>query len=269
MCHIAELLIELQQVGNVKYTGWILQVPCSRNGAIIDSLQGQAKKMERELKDWKETVSCARHKFYELNYYTTVQLLTLRRELSMEKSSSDIASHVLFLLQSISSQVSTAVVRQVVKNVTSSVVSDFDQEPALRGEGAEVAAVLQPETASAASVATEDSPASIPQPMSYEDMPKLKETDLNDSERKILEFVTRVLDCSRFLVLKAFEKFRGNDMDRYDYRDWCNENMDAFEFEEEDASSSEEEDDATSSSDESEVDYTGQVLDLYSTGRLD
>lgn len=256
MCHIAELLIELQQVGNVKYTGWILLVPCSRNEAIIDSLQGQAKIMERELMEWKETVSSARHQFYELNYYTTVQLLTLRKELSMEKASSDVASDVLFLLQSISSQVTTGVVRQVVKNVTLSNASHFELDPAIqRGSGQEVPAP-QPES-SAASVAAE---ASVPKPILYGNMPNLKETDLNDDERKILEFVTRALDCSRFLVLKAFEKFRGIDMDRYEYRDWCNENMEEFEFEEEDISSSEEEDYSTSSSDESELDNMEQVF---------
>lgn len=264
MCHIAELLIELQQVGNVKYTGWVLQVPCCRNGAVIDSLQGQAKKMERELMNWKETVSCARHRFYELNYYTTIQLLTLRRELSMERASSDIAPHVLFLLESISSQVTTGVVHQVVTNVTSSVGSHFDPDPAIHRES-----TPQPESTSAASVAVGDSPAPAPQPIST-DMPQLKETDLSDDERKILEYVTRALDCSRFLVLKAFEKFRGNDMDRYDYRDWCNENIGEFQYEDEDASSSEEEEDAASvsSSDDSEVDNAEQIF-LPSPGLFD
>ena len=116
--HIAELLRSLQQSGNVKYIGWILQVPCSESESTITALQAQAKAMEAELAEWKEEVDCAQREFYELNYYTTAQLLTLRWELSMERAAYDMDPNSLFLLQSISSQINSGAVRDVVKKVT-------------------------------------------------------------------------------------------------------------------------------------------------------
>ena len=47
----------LQQSGNVKYTGWLLQVPCSKyDGYKVDDLQQQAKAMEAELHEWQHNV---------------------------------------------------------------------------------------------------------------------------------------------------------------------------------------------------------------------
>lgn len=254
MCHIAELLIELQQVGNVKYTSWILQIPCSRNRAIIDTLQEQTKKMESQLTEWKQTVSYARRDFYELNYYTTIQLLSLRRELSTERGSSDIAPNVLFLLQSISSQVTSSGVRQVVNDVASR-ANTFNSESLMHIEEIPASRL---ESENNASVLFKDTLEDVLQRKPHGDMPQLQESDLTGDERNILEYVTRVLDCSNFLVLKAFEMFRGEDKDRYEYRDWCSDNIETFEFEEEGTSDSEvdEDDDAMLSSDsESEEEF--------------
>ena len=85
VCQIAEVLIDLQRVGNVKYTGWRLQVPCGLS-SVVSMLHDQAKVMEHELANWKEEVTQKRGDFYELNYFTTLQLLTLRRELGVIKS---------------------------------------------------------------------------------------------------------------------------------------------------------------------------------------
>lgn len=262
MCHIAELLINLQQVGNVKYTGWILQVPCSVESAIINSLQNQAKKMEIELDTWKDSVHNARQEFYELNYYTTVQLLTLRRELSMERTPSDVAPNVLFLLQSISSQVTSSNVREVVSNVVTCMPpSYFPPESTMQSDTAK-AQMLQPETEK---VVLRDY---TKEHKTFSDMPELTEEDLTKDEIKILTYVVRALECSKFLVLKAFEEFRGSNevMDRYDYRGWCNENLEKFEFEDESFSDSEDEDDAMSmSSSDSELENTDQKF-VYSAG---
>ena len=79
MCEIAEVLIALQQVGNVKYIGWYITVPCKPE--LIPDLRKLHDLMKTELEIWMQKVRNARHDHYELNYYTTPQLLTLRRVL--------------------------------------------------------------------------------------------------------------------------------------------------------------------------------------------
>ena len=77
----------------------------SCNLVLVEDLQEHAKDMEVKLKIWNEEVSEAREQFYELNYFTTRQLLVLRNELGILKKSSQ--SHqweqVMALLRSLSS----------------------------------------------------------------------------------------------------------------------------------------------------------------------
>ena len=87
---------------------------------MVNTLQQQAKHMEEELRKWEDEVQQARKEYYELNYYTTMQLLTLRKELGKLKTSRQPhdSPHVLALLESISTELSPACVCKVVKSVT-------------------------------------------------------------------------------------------------------------------------------------------------------
>ena len=120
VCRIAEVLLALQQKGNVKYTRWELNFHCAVD--MVDTLQQQAKDMEEELQAWEDQVWQTREQYYELNYYTTLQLLTLRKELGRLKSSgqlcTQISPHVLALLECISTEIASPDVLKVVKNVT-------------------------------------------------------------------------------------------------------------------------------------------------------
>lgn len=205
--------------------------------------------MERELVNWKETVNCARQEFYELNYYTTVQLVTLRRELSMKKTASDVATKVLMLLQSISSQITSGIVREVVSSVVTSIASSLLRlEYTMQSDQSEV---VQLEGENVAAIPIEDSYIVL-RPKSFPDMPKLRDSELTDDQRVILEYVTRTLDCSKLLVLKAFEECHKNDMDKFDYQSWCAEHLEAFEFEEDSSSESEDDQEESMSDSESE-----------------
>ena len=86
---------------------------------MFDRLQQQTKEMEEELRIWEDEVQKARKEYYELNYYTTMQLLTLRKELGKLKTSGQphVNPHVLTLLQSISTEISPPCVCKVVKGV--------------------------------------------------------------------------------------------------------------------------------------------------------
>ena len=101
----------------MKYTKWILTFNCTVD--MVDTLQQQAKHMEEELQMWEDEVQQARKEYYELNYYTTMQLLTLRKELGKLKTlrQPHVNPHVLALLQSISTEISPPCVCKVVKCV--------------------------------------------------------------------------------------------------------------------------------------------------------
>ena len=121
MCCIAEVLITLQQEGNVKYIGWSIIFPCET--VTIEYLEKEAKEMEGELDRWIKEVAEARSTFHELNYYTTQQLLVLRGELVKVKMSDTVTpsyhmTQVITLLQSISSKITASCLQGVVKGIS-------------------------------------------------------------------------------------------------------------------------------------------------------
>ena len=112
VCQVADVLVELHHEGHVKYIGWHHQCPCSSN--LTNELQ-HLTEMKCELTAWKEEVAKQRQKFYELNYYTTLQLLYLRKELC-EKSLLH-SPNVLTLLLSISPDVQNSSVEEAIQYV--------------------------------------------------------------------------------------------------------------------------------------------------------
>ena len=216
----------------MNYICWVLQVPCSCDEGIIGNLRVQALRMEKELVSWNETVRLARNDFYNLNYYTTIQILKLRRELSSEKGDySAIDPKVLFMLQSISRKIDPHEVREFVKNALKTTASNpftskFTSQSCTEGSHELKAKKI------VTGISLNDN----------SDMPELSENELTDPQREILVFVTRSLCCSKYLVLKAFEEFQEKKIDKYDIRSWCFDNIYKFDFEEEVYSDIEEED---------------------------
>lgn len=235
VCRIADVLTSLQQVGNVKYTGWVLQVPCSTDENIISSLQLCARTMERELKEWKETVNKARHEFYELNYYTTIQLLTLRYELgrikilNSEMPSIESSTNVKVLLQSISPLITIRDIRNAIPKATSSFYASLvREESTVNSNGVSTL------TSSDRTSDTGEIQVLIKKSEPVMDKPPLKESDLTEGQKETLDFVTEGLGCNPSLVLKAFELYPGED-DRQKWREdimkWCSKNINKFKNE--------------------------------------
>lgn len=109
VCCIGESLIMLQQAGNVRYIGWKLTVQ-SLSTLSISVLKELASCLQDELRVWDEEVCSVREEFYELNYYTTLQLLKLRKQLAAQKSQnihSVVADDILTLLESVSRNVTS------------------------------------------------------------------------------------------------------------------------------------------------------------------
>lgn len=228
VCRIAEVLVTLQQVGNVKYTGWTLQVPCSTNRLIITELQEQAKKMEDELCQWKDKVRCRREEFYELNYFNTMQLLALRRELGKLNLGSQVVSpDVLALLQSISSQVSPQIVSGAVCQVTDKRLAQLAGD--VQCEEAEMEPVFDMpalDVEMSDHISSAAKPTELPKSDRNKQLPNLTEDDLNETQKEIMLNISSRLDCSKRLVLMAFEECPGEENGQYDYLQWCSENLD-------------------------------------------
>ena len=118
VCRIADVLIELQHHGNSEYLRWKLQFPCAIP-SVLELLKYQARKMETVLESWMNEVNEKRDKFYELNYYTTSQLLALSEGLGQFSSnlhgSPSIKADVMNLLHSISQNVTLEEIKTVLK----------------------------------------------------------------------------------------------------------------------------------------------------------
>lgn len=113
---VAEALIALQKAGNVSYLNWKMEVKCEQR--IIEALSNQAIRMENDLQNWTVAVKQYRSLYYDLNYFTTPQLLYLRRQLGSLKADTTSASinhEVLGLLKSVSTNITGDEVIHAVK----------------------------------------------------------------------------------------------------------------------------------------------------------
>ncbi len=83
---------------------------------MVNELQQLAKEMEDELEVWKKSVEESRDRLYDLNYYTNLQLLTLREQLGKLKDPelSTVDPTALSLLQSVSPNITVPEVRDAV-----------------------------------------------------------------------------------------------------------------------------------------------------------
>ena len=121
ICRVADVLTSLQQYGNDKYIGWARDFSCSSDD-LLNKLQVQACEMEKDLAEWKKQLSRMRDKFYELNYFTTPQLLLLREELGQFKNNPDttkpVKHEVISLLQSLSQKITSDSVKEYVVTVS-------------------------------------------------------------------------------------------------------------------------------------------------------
>lgn len=193
-------------------------------------LQQHAKNMEDELCRWKDTVRCRREQFYELNYFNTLQLLNLRKELGklkISEGSFKVSHEVLALLQSISSRVTPQIVSDTVCKERTKSVAEHMGDPE-QVEDAKMEEKLTTLTDTVTSPHTSEE-AELPPSMSDIVRPKLKESELDEIKKEIMANIMNRLNYSDQLVLKAFEECpKGSD--RFDYERWCieHENMDAL-----------------------------------------
>ena len=253
MCvrRIADALMALQQYGSGDYIGWEMKFPCALPN-VVEELQKVAGGMETDLDKWKKEIQEKRDEFYELNYYTTQQLLLLREELGRLKESGEdqVKPHAMALLQSISREVSADAMKRYVQQVatileqqrassstTVKAVKKKLQEPVssssqVSGQDTVAAPVPSPSAAEASSalmadlLKSEGAKTSAP-------LAQTQEHELNNDRKAILVNLEEMFGFHRQLILLAFERC-DSPADKNEITSWCLENQDKYKYEDED-----------------------------------
>ena len=253
ICHIADILLSLQQAGNVQYLSWRMVIPCTDSEVLVDRLQGVARKMEDDLKQWNEEVKGRRLMFYELNNYTTAQLVKLRKELGKMRANGGVAvvePGVMLLLQSIAPDLTPAAVKDSVLNFLMEAASpenqrteamlcshvEFSKQPSVLSGNENLNVHHQPPSAigplnvnrfetnvildtikSDTIKSTTVSQGKLSSVLTFEQLTgKLKDAFIN---------LTSTFGFPPRLVLSALEQCGE---DKYAAEDWCNEHLMAF-----------------------------------------
>ena len=221
---------------------------------LVDALKNIAKQMECGLEDWKNKVERSRKGHYELNYYTTLQLLGLRKELALirSKSGKQCSPEVLALLQSISPNLTVEDVHDAIMPLqasSSSIELMPKNSPIVTVEeelsdGAEELGQFSTPislTRDQSMQSSQDSSGAIPPSSeSYDSTPCeaadehmlsrpaiLKEENLRAQQKDIFTDLVGYQGYSKGLVLKALE-VSSSESDLYDIQHWCDENQNKF-----------------------------------------
>ena len=231
-------MIALQQAGAVEYIGWSIVIPCGEN--LLADLQLVAGGMEECLCAWNEEVILARQKFYELNYFTTVQLLMLRKELAQLKDPDYDMSRItvaFILLQSISAELDMDTVRSVMRRVcgqpsdVEQVFDDVFTKPYM-GPSTFPTQKSMAATIMLASIDEDSSSDSISPAEST--IGECDKSTLNAKQVEIVALLTVRYDFSKKLVLKALQEC-GEDLP--DCMNWCRDNDGSYSFSEDEEDS--------------------------------
>ena len=267
---IAELLLALQKSGNVSYLQWMMTSSCSKcfdchgpeqepklNAELaanhVTELLSCAKDMENAFIQWKDDVKDSRSKYYELNYYTTLQLHELRNAFGVfkQESNRNINPEVVDLLQSISPNIASCDLHQVIdchgkvssKAKTGHVDMPVSVQTIMACQGAKVniagsstygidPIVAGSSTDSGADTKAENSNSKIsPQASVSAAKPNLSEEQLNDEQKTILTNLIEFFGYSKLLVLKAFEECPNSKNYQYIVQQWCDKNEADYTFE--------------------------------------
>ena len=212
ICYIAEVLLSLQQVGNVKYIGWSLQVPCSAEShLIVKSLQSLIVTMENELMLWKKTIKSMRDDFYELNYYTTSQLLMLRQALMKLKLGDSVTLNedILALLHSIHAQIDFQSVKNAIKLETDkSGIMPIDK-------------LVEIDKAIGLEADSERTEQDKQHTEAVNSFQRLTEENLSNVQKEIMTFIVNQICCKRELVLKVFQDHFSEEKSKHYYLELC------------------------------------------------
>ena len=237
---MADALISLQRKGNIKYLDWKMEVDCKQDK--VEALAIQARLMEDELQTWKTEVKRARSTYYELNYFTTPQLIILRKDLGGLKTEyyakdPSINPTVLALLHGVSADVTGATVLKAVRDAA--IISQQIQQPSSESiqrqlhEHSQNNGDISDKHHAARRKTTTMSTSQKKENVSMHKECSLKADKLNQEQEEILIYIVDRFGFPQQLVLKAFDECKG-DVDKYDIQNWCIENAEKYDFPDDD-----------------------------------
>ena len=264
---IAEVLLALQKAGNVSYSGWQVSFDCATYTVVglgekeelhlqeesaddrVKELHAYSKRMEQDLHQWENEVKELRSRHYELNYYTTLQLLRLRKELGLVQQTPTklVDPQILALLESISPKVTSDSVQNVIAGLKQQlldlralVVRPFEENAPITLDTAvtdnlEIASsgADRHTATSTGSAAEAPSPSlSSVRRLTTPIKPRLTENDLNDRQKELFTDLVEYKKYSKLLVLKVLEQ-SPDTANLYDIQDWCDEYEGIYNFEDE------------------------------------
>ena len=275
VCRVADVLIALQQHGNSNYLGWSLSLPCDLKN-VVSKLNSQASVMEGHLEEWKKQVSEQRDEYYELNYFSTQQLLSLREELGKFKLASeaeaDVSPKIMAMLRSISPEMTKKSVKEQVSIVDVNikkhkqvlemgsasqdtlsrthvksrtqmkesmpfVVDEWNPDASAPSAVDEHPGLNKQRTSNQSVVVDENlAAASYNACPTTVPQPKLSIEQLTKNQHSILINVEENCGMSKKLVLLAFEHCERPYVEN-EIIDWCIEHQNAFQYEDSDTSS--------------------------------
>lgn len=249
VCRIADVLIELQHHGNTDYIQWCLRFSCSMSH-VYKLLTYQAKKMENDLANWLQHVQQERDQFYELNYFTTPQLLVLREELGLFEASKQkwpkLKSSVMYLLVGISNELTNKSVKESLDQLDFSkpITNSEHADQPIDQSGLEI---VEDSTSlyMSKSKGVEKSQIQPDKECNYPH-PSLTKNDLNGDQRCLFYNLKASAGYHSFLILLAIEKCASTTSRMIeDIASWCQEHEFEYDFpqDEEDEEDDEEEED--------------------------
>ena len=214
--------------------GWVLKFPCRLDG-VVDQLTENFQEMEKDLEDWKKTVAEKREEYYSLNYYTTQQLLHLRKELGSFKNTDHklpMKQEVIALLQCLSQEITQEIVETQLCGVDDKieVTTDYPTQETIG---------LNNKLNISHNSGVSDNQPSVSAKCDMMDVimktttsgphPQLNESDLTDKEMATLINLKASYGFSRKLILLAFERCAKSDLEEAVLK-WCSEHEEDFDF---------------------------------------
>ena len=213
--------------------GWTLKFPCTlpnENDDIVDKLTCILKEMSDDLEEWQNVVAKARNEFYSLNYFTTQQLLLLRRELSHFTDfnyNADLKPDVMALLQSLSNELTQKLVVSHIRGLSNEQEDEEEDDMELDNNNSAVSMSLSATESETAASASKLLSSSGP-------LPTLSAKDLTDNQKMILENLMESFGYSEKLVLLAFERIAKPDIEE-EVEKWCTEHEEDYKYDDNEA----------------------------------
>ena len=119
---LATAYIDLFESGYIHRMNWSQEYHCSKDQvadeSIAKELEEESSFMEKCFRNWKKKVSDARKEYRELNFFTTQQLMTLRKEIATVCHSNNLAMsniQVLTLLESVRPSLSSEQLKSAIE----------------------------------------------------------------------------------------------------------------------------------------------------------